>query len=72
MEFPGNQLDFSDYFTGERFRYDFVLAGNFEELRVYPLSQKREPHWAGSKKAWWIPWGTGPIVIGSWMIQPGK
>jgi len=45
------QLDFSDYFTGERFRYDFVLAGNFEELRVYPLSQKREPHWAGSKKS---------------------
>lgn len=44
-----SQESYSAYFTGERLRYDFVLAGNHEVVQVFPLSVKSEPLWAGSK-----------------------
>ena len=37
------------WFSGEQLRYDFLLAGNDKEMRVYPMQMSREPLWAGSK-----------------------
>ena len=44
-----SQDSYTAYFTGERLRYDFMLAGNHEVVQVFPLSVKSEPLWAGSK-----------------------
>lgn len=40
---------FSDYFTGERLRYDYILAGNSKNIHVYDQDFIREPIWGGSK-----------------------
>lgn len=44
-----SQDSYTAYFSGERLRYDFMLAGNHKEAQVFPLSVKSEPLWAGSK-----------------------
>lgn len=44
-----SQIRYDDYFTAERIRYNFILAGNQEETRIYPLLVSCEPQWAGSK-----------------------
>ena len=48
-ELSWSQIRYDDYFTAERIRYNFILAGNQEETRIYPLSVSCEPQWAGSK-----------------------
>src|SRR5690554_3108664 len=42
-----NQYDF--YFETYAFRFDFMLGGNANEVKVYPRQMKQEPFWAGSK-----------------------
>lgn len=37
------------WFTGEQLRYDFILAGNHREMKVYPMQMIREPLWAGPR-----------------------
>ncbi len=44
------QITFSDYFQDKSLRFDFNLAGNFNEIYVFPVQMKQEPFWAGSKK----------------------
>ncbi len=44
-----SQGDYSAFFTGERLRYDFLLAGNQKDVMVFPLQIKQEPFWGGSK-----------------------
>lgn len=40
---------FDKYFTDKVLRFDFMLAGNNQETKVYPVDMKQEPFWAGSK-----------------------
>jgi IgA Peptidase M64/Peptidase M64 N-terminus len=40
---------FEDYFTDKTLRFDFLLAGNWQETHLYPVQMKAEPSWAGSK-----------------------
>lgn len=42
------QNNFDKYFYDRVLRFDFMLAGNNEETRVYPVGLKEEPYWAGS------------------------
>jgi hypothetical protein len=42
------QANFDDYFTDKTMRIDFLLAGNSEATKVYPVSIKEEPFWGGS------------------------
>lgn len=44
------QVLFSDYFTGERLRYDYIIAGNYEYTKVYDHQFVYEPQWGGSVK----------------------
>ena len=41
------QVSFSDYFTGERLRYDYIIAGNNKEIHFYDNQYYREPVWGG-------------------------
>ncbi|MBE0668825.1 MAG: peptidase M64, partial [Bacteroidales bacterium] len=42
------QTSFDDYFTDSTMRFDFFLAGNSLETKVYPAAIKGEPLWGGS------------------------
>ncbi len=42
------QVLFSDYFTGERLRYDYVIAGDYHKIYIYDNRFVREPEWGGS------------------------
>jgi hypothetical protein len=44
------QDDYHTYFTKERFRYDFLLAGNAGTVHLYPVGMSLEPYWAGPLK----------------------
>jgi hypothetical protein len=39
---------FSDYFTEEALRFDYLLSGTNTKVKVIEIQQKREPFWAGS------------------------
>ena len=43
-----SQVDYATFFTGERLRYDFLLAGNATDTKVYPVQARQEPFWGGS------------------------
>lgn len=43
------QDSFDKYFTDKVLRFDFMLAGNSRDTKVYPVGMKEEPFWAGSK-----------------------
>jgi len=43
------QDSFDKYFTDKVLRFDFMLAGNSQNTKVYPVGMKEEPFWAGSK-----------------------
>jgi hypothetical protein len=47
--FSFSQVDFNKYFNTESLRFDFLLGGNNNEVKVYPEQIKQEPYWAGSK-----------------------
>lgn len=42
------QLIFDDHFTDRTMRFDFILAGNSESTKVFPVSVNSEPFWGGS------------------------
>ena len=42
------QVIYSDSFTKERLRYDYVIAGNSEYSCIYDQQFTREPYWGGS------------------------
>ncbi len=44
------QNTFDRYFIRKVLRFDFMLAGNFNSTKVYPVGLKEEPFWAGSEK----------------------
>lgn len=43
------QIDYNQYFKNKSLRFDFLLGGNSNEVRVYPQQIKQEAFWAGSK-----------------------
>lgn len=45
-----SQDDFNRHFTNKSMRFDFLLGGNKNEVRVFPQQIKQEPFWGGSKK----------------------
>lgn len=53
------QPAFEKYFHGRVLRFDFMLAGDFENTIVYPVGMKEEPFWAGSKTNLTDPFGYG-------------
>jgi hypothetical protein len=53
------QVLFDDYFTDRTLRFDFVLAGNSETTKVYPVSFREEPFWGGSLTKLTDPFGYG-------------
>jgi len=42
------QLIFDEHFTDRTMRFDFILAGNSESTKVFPVSVITEPFWGGS------------------------
>ncbi|MCU0410327.1 MAG: IgA Peptidase M64 [Bacteroidales bacterium] len=42
------QLIFDEHFTDRTMRFDFILAGNSESTKVFPVSVNNEPFWGGS------------------------
>jgi hypothetical protein len=43
-------VKYSDFFTGNTLRFDFLFAGNNQETKVYPVQMKMESPWAGSRE----------------------
>ncbi len=43
------QVDYNKYFKNQSMRFDFLLGGNNQEVKVYPEQIKQEPNWGGSK-----------------------
>lgn len=44
-----SRVDYAGFFTEERIRFDFLLAGRRQEVRVYPVQVSKEPVYAGSR-----------------------
>lgn len=44
------QLIFDEHFTDRTMRFDYILAGNSESTKVFPVSVNSEPFWGGSLK----------------------
>jgi len=42
-----SQVEYNEYFTGERLRFDFVIAGSRDCSNIYPYRFVREPKWGG-------------------------
>lgn len=53
------KVDYNTYFTPERLRIEFILAGNSEKQEAYLGSLSRESEWAGSEAALVDPFGYG-------------
>jgi len=50
IPFAGSsQSVFNTYFTNQSMRFDYVLAGNQTDEKVFPVQIKQEPYWAGSR-----------------------
>lgn len=45
-----SQTEYSEWFTGECLRIDYILAGSDQESEIYLQTLKKEPLWAGSRK----------------------
>ncbi len=54
-----SQISFDQYFTGQSLRFDFLLAGNSTEVKVFPQQIKQEPVWSGSRVHLSDPFGYG-------------
>jgi hypothetical protein len=52
-------VDFNRYFTDKVLRFDFMFAGGSTETKIYPLSMKQEPFWAGPPDKLIDPFGYG-------------
>ncbi len=53
------QIVFDDHFTDRTMRFDFMMAGNSETTKVYPVSFREEPFWGGSLTNLTDPFGYG-------------
>ena len=57
--YSGDAVDYDTYFTSERLRLDFVLAGDKDHQEVYLSELHREAKWAGSPNGLIDPFGYG-------------
>ncbi len=53
------QVAFDDFFTDRTMRFDFMMAGNNDTTKVYPVSFREEPFWGGSLTNLTDPFGYG-------------
>ena len=58
--------DYDTYFTTDRLRVDFILAGNAQEQHAYLAGLKKECAWAGSHASL-----IDPFRYGEYMFEPG-
>jgi hypothetical protein len=66
------QTDFSEWFHEKSLRVDFYLAGNNQEVRVYPAGMKEEPFWGGTFTKLVDPFDYGNIKYEVFDPQSGK
>ena len=60
--------DYDTYFTTDRLRVDFILAGNAQEQHAYLAGLKKECAWAGSHASL-----IDPFRYGEYMFErPGQ
>ena len=57
---------YDDYFTGERLRIDFILAGNASEQHAYLAGLRKECAWAGSHASLIDPFRYGEYMFEAW------
>ena len=56
------QVVFDEHFTDRTMRFDFMMAGNSETTKVYPVSFREEPFWGGSLTNLTDPFGYGNFL----------
>lgn len=67
-----SQIDFNSYFLAKSFRFDFMLGGNAEEVRVYAQQMKQEPFWAGSHTSLTDTFNYGTYRFKVFDVESGK
>ena len=58
--------DYETYFTPDRLRVDFILAGNAQEQHAYLAGLKKECAWAGSHASLIDPFRYGEYMFEAW------
>ena len=58
--------DYDTYFTTDRLRVDFILAGNAQEQHAYLAGLKKECAWAGSHASLIDPFRYGEYMFEAW------
>ena len=66
------QVEFDDHFTDCTMRFDFMMAGNSETTKVYPVSFREEPFWGGSLTNLTDPFGYGNFSYEIFDAATGK
>ncbi len=66
------QNHFEKYFTDKVLRFDFMLAGNFKETKVYPVGMKEEPFFGGSKSNLLDPFNYGNFKYELFDAEDGR
>ena len=58
--------DYDRYFTPDRLRVDFILAGNAQEQHAYLAGLRKECAWAGSHASLIDPFRYGEYMFEAW------
>ncbi|MEA1887699.1 MAG: M64 family metallopeptidase [Bacteroidota bacterium] len=66
------QVKFDDYFIDKSLRFDFMLAGDHETTRAYPLEMKEEPFYGGSLNKLVDPFHYGNLRYFIYDFESGK
>ena len=62
--------DYDTYFTTDRLRVDFILAGNAQEQHAYLAGLKKECAWAGSHASLIDPFRYGEYMFEQRILHP--
>lgn len=63
---PQTGPGYDTYFTGERLRVDFILAGNSDSQSAYLADLKKECGWAGARNSLIDPFRYGEYMFEAW------
>lgn len=66
-----SQEGFKKYFQENSLRFDFILAGSFENVQIYPQELRKEPYWGGSKKNLIEPFNYGSYRYNVYDLKSG-
>jgi hypothetical protein len=67
-----SQVNYGDWFTGERMRVDLYYSGNHEITQVFFKKIKKEPRWGGTRTNLLDPMGFGHFQVRITDKQSGK